>query len=178
MSKSFFAATLSTRMPERKALARTWVLFVCCMAASFFLLAYPFYIIQPFKHQDARQLAVALAILQSRPYLQAVLAIFALVLLFLYWRRSARRIGRIFAVLLTLATIGFGLLSRLNIYELMFHPIADPAFTAASASKLDGAEQVIAIRVNNAARAYPIRIISYHHIVNDVVAGIPVVATY
>ena len=37
---------------------------------------------------------------------------------------------------------------------------------------------LIAINVAGVARAYPIRIVSYHHIVNDVVNGEPIVATY
>ena len=38
--------------------------------------------------------------------------------------------------------------------------------------------QFTAIEVNGTARAYPIRGMSYHHIVNDTVAGVPIVATY
>jgi hypothetical protein len=45
-------------------------------------------------------------------------------------------------------------------------------------TKLDGKEMVIAVNVGGAARAYPIRIISYHHIANDTVGGVPIVATY
>jgi hypothetical protein len=53
-----------------------------------------------------------------------------------------------------------------------------PALATAADVKLDKDEKVIAIAVNGAARAYPIRSISYHHIVNDVVGGVPIVATY
>jgi hypothetical protein len=65
-----------------------------------------------------------------------------------------------------------------NVYELMFHPMSSPTFVSAAEVKLDKDEKVIAIAVNGAARAYPIRSISYHHIVNDVVGGVPIVATY
>jgi hypothetical protein len=37
---------------------------------------------------------------------------------------------------------------------------------------------VIAVRFGSDARAYPINMMGYHHIVNDVVGGIPVVVTY
>ena len=40
----------------------------------------------------------------------------------------------------------------------------------------DTDEPVIAIQVNDVARASPIRGNSYHHIVNDVVGGVPIVA--
>jgi len=69
-------------------------------------------------------------------------------------------------------------LARVNVYELMFHPLVHPSFTAANEVKLDGAEKVVAVRVGGVARAYPIRSMSYHHVVNDVVGGTAIVATY
>jgi hypothetical protein len=60
----------------------------------------------------------------------------------------------------------------------MFHPMGRPNFVAATDTKLDGAEMVMAVHIAGEARAYPIRIVSYHHIVNDVVGGVPIVATY
>jgi hypothetical protein len=65
-----------------------------------------------------------------------------------------------------------------NIYELMFHPMGSPTLVSIADVKLDKDEKVIAIAVNGAARAYPIRSISYHHVVNDMVGEVPVVATY
>jgi hypothetical protein len=60
----------------------------------------------------------------------------------------------------------------------MFHPVDRPAFVDATASKLDGTGKVLAIRIGDEARAYPIRSISYHHIVNDRLGGVPIAATY
>jgi hypothetical protein len=60
----------------------------------------------------------------------------------------------------------------------MFHPVVHPAFTAAGEVRLDGAEKVIAVRIAGEARAYPVRGISYHHVVNDVLGGAAIVATY
>jgi hypothetical protein len=60
----------------------------------------------------------------------------------------------------------------------MFHPFERPSFSRADEAKLDGDEKVIAISVGGEARAYPIRIVSYHHLINDVVGGVPIVATY
>ena len=76
------------------------------------------------------------------------------------------------------AVTAFAALFRVNVYEAMFHPLGAPAFESAGESKLDKDEKVIAIEVNGAARAYPIRGMSYHHIVNDWVGGVPVAATY
>jgi hypothetical protein len=57
-------------------------------------------------------------------------------------------------------------------------PAESSFFTAANEVKLDGAEKVVAVRVGGQARAYPIRSMSYHHVVNDVVGGAAIVATY
>jgi len=144
---------------------------------AFLFLAYPIYVIRPFRYQGPRELAAALLITQYRPYLEILLALAALLVLITVWRGvTARR--KAILVCLTVLVLGCALLSRINVYEKMFHPLEQPAFSAAAQSKLDAGEQVIAIKVNNAARAYPIRDISYHHIVNDTVGGRAIVATY
>jgi hypothetical protein len=69
-------------------------------------------------------------------------------------------------------------MARLNYFEWMFHPIAGPQFVAQSASKLDPKEMILAVHMENDARAYPISQMAYHHILNDVVAGVPIAVTY
>jgi Protein of unknown function (DUF3179) len=147
-------------------------------AISLFFLAYPFYVIRPFRHQGPRELAVALSLLRLRPGVEMVCAVTALLAAFLYWRaqpKMLRKLGVAFVVLLVCVFTG---LSRVNVYEIMFHPMGRPSFAAAGDTKLDGAEMVMAVRQGGEARAYPIRIVSYHHIVNDMVGGVPIVATY
>ncbi len=107
-----------------------------------------------------------------------VCAVSALLAGFLYWRaepKMLRKLAVMFAVALVIIFTG---LSRVNVYEIMFHPMGRPNFVAATDTKLDGAEMVMAVHIAGEARAYPIRIVSYHHIVNDVVGGVPIVATY
>ena len=143
-----------------------------------FFLAYPLYVIRPFRHQDPRELAVALVILRLRPGIEMVCAVSALLAGYLYWRsqpKILRKLGVMFAVALVCLFAG---LSRINTFEIMFHPMGRPSFASVNDTKLDGAEMVIAVHVGGEARAYPIRSVSYHHIVNDVVGGVPVVATY
>lgn len=52
------------------------------------------------------------------------------------------------------------------------------AVTAAQATWLHGIDEVLGVVVNGHARAYPITMIGYHHVVNDVLAGTPVLVTY
>ena len=46
-------------------------------------------------------------------------------------------------------------------------------FESASASKLDKGEMVLTVRYGSDARAYPIREMAYHHVLNDVVGRRP-----
>jgi len=144
---------------------------------AFLFLAYPIYVIRPFRYQGPRELAAALLVTQYRPYLEILLSAAALFLVITAWRRVTT-FRKSLLTLLTVLVLACAFLSHLNVYEKMFYPLQQPTFSAAAQSKLDADEQVIAIKVNNAARAYPIRDISYHHIVNDTLGGRAIVATY
>ncbi len=77
-----------------------------------------------------------------------------------------------------IAIAAVAVLSRVNVYEIMFKPFDRPSFSNADQVKLDADEKVIAVKIGQQARAYPIRIISYHHVINDILDGVPIVATY
>lgn len=74
--------------------------------------------------------------------------------------------------------IASAVMSRLNYFEWMFHPVDTPRFEAESASKLGDGEMILTVRYGADARAYPVREMAYHHILNDVVEGVPVAVTY
>jgi hypothetical protein len=69
-------------------------------------------------------------------------------------------------------------LTHVNIFERMFHPYDAPFFASADEVKADADDKVLAVRVGDEAKAYPIRTMGYHHIVNDVVGGRPIAVTY
>jgi hypothetical protein len=56
--------------------------------------------------------------------------------------------------------------------------IDDPAFTPVAEADLTDNEPVIGLSIDGDARAYPLRILIWHEIVNDVVGGVPVAVTY
>jgi hypothetical protein len=95
-----------------------------------------------------------------------------------YWRNERRVLRRLVSALSLLAVSAAALLARVNVYELMFHPLARPTFSSAAETKLDSDEKVIAVKLASVARAYPIRGMSYHHLINDMLGGQPIVATY
>ncbi len=59
-------------------------------------------------------------------------------------------------------------------------PIDDPSFVSVGAARewLADAEPVIALEYGGEAKAYPLQILTWHEIVNDDIAGLPVAATY
>jgi hypothetical protein len=159
--------------------ARFSTLFAALLAlASLACFAYPLYVIRPFRHQGARELAAALLVAQIGPWLSIFCAVACVVIVIYAWSRLRGWIRRTAAVLcIGIAALG-ALLARFNIYEQMFHPLRTAQFEPADRAHIDPDDMVLAVRVNRAARAYPIREIAYHHIVNDAVGGVPIVATY
>jgi hypothetical protein len=157
---------------------RLALILAACLAVSLFAVVSPMYVIQPFRAQGPRELAAALAILRWKSLITVLSALAALIAIVAYWRAQSRPWPRAFAVVTVAAVALLALLARVNVYEQMFHPAGKPAFASAADTHLDRDEMVLAVRLGAEARAYPVRSISYHHVINDVVDGKPIVATY
>ncbi len=153
-------------------------LLITTLLVSFFCLAYPLYVIRPFRYQGPHELAMALTLILVRPFVEGVCAVLALAGLAWYWQLEPRHLRRIAAVAGTFFVCAFAVLSRVNVYERMFHPDVHPAFAAIRQVKLDPADNVLAVKLGGNARAYPVRVIAYHHVINDLVGRVPIVATY
>jgi hypothetical protein len=151
---------------------------LACVALGLICVVYPVYVVRPFRAQGARELAIALVVMQWRSAATLVGVAAALAALLFYWRAQPRRWRRAFATAGAAFVCVLAALARVNIYELMFHPDDRPSFAAAARTKLDKDEKVIAVKMGAAARAYPIRNISYHHVINDVLDKVAIVATY
>ena len=164
-----------------KRLDRTRWFFVllACLVVSLVLVAYPLYVIRPFRSQGARELAAALVITRFGPLLTAVSALAAVVAAIAYWRAQASGFRRILVAAGALLVCVLAVLARVNVFEaVMFHPLEHPAFTAVTDAKLDADDKLIVVKIGGSARAYPIREMAYHHVVNDIVGGTALVATY
>src|SRR5947209_443466 len=123
--------------------SRYFALLFLFLAIAVFGLVYPFYVIRPFRPQGAAELRAALWILRYRGLPEALLAGAALVTLILGWRGQRGRATKMAGLVVTVLVFASAILSRVNIYEIMFHPIGRPSFGAAWATKLDGAERVV-----------------------------------
>lgn len=154
------------------------VALMASLVVALFFLAYPNYVIRPQRHQDAGELQAALTVLRFQHIAELVCAAVALAALLMYLRSTPRRASLVGAIAVGAMVLVSAALSRVNIYEVMFHPAGAPAFAPVRGSKLDGAEKVLAVAAQGDARGYPIRALAYHHLVNDVAGGVPIVVTY
>ena len=137
----------------------------------------PAFIIRPFTYQSSRGLLLAMATRDRAPLVSLLCALVALVLVAALWRSSSKWPRVALGTMLALVTIS-AVMSRLNYFEWMFHPVDSAQFDPESTSKLDKTEMILAVRFGSDARAYPIREMAYHHILNDVVGGVPIAVTY
>ncbi|MEO8663456.1 MAG: DUF3179 domain-containing (seleno)protein [Bryobacteraceae bacterium] len=153
-----------------------WIVLLTCLVGAFASLVYPIYVIRPFRHQGPEELQAALAVLQWRVWVVVPCAVVSAMAAWLLW--DQRRVMRVVAVVCAVLACGFAVLTRVNVYEKMFHPIDAPAFVAARDAKFDADEMVLAVTLNGTARAYPVRPLTYHHIANDWVNGAALAATY
>ena len=138
---------------------------------------FPAFVIQPLRYQNPRMLLWAMAILQRAPFVSLLCAIVSLLAIAALWRGSGKWRKAVLSVVAFAVTFS-AVMSRLNYFEWMFHPVKNAQFQAEAASKLGADEMVLAVRYGNDARAYPIREMAYHHILNDIVGGVPVAVTY
>jgi hypothetical protein len=143
------------------------------------MVAYPIYVIRPYRAQGARELMAALAVSRFGPVLTVILALAAAAAAIAYWRTQAPVRRRMLIAASAMLVCVLAVLARVNVYEdLMFHPVEHPEFAAATKAKLDPDDKLIVVKIGGSARAYPIREMGYHHIVNDVVGGTALAATY
>jgi Protein of unknown function (DUF3179) len=154
-----------------------WTAFSLCALAAIALFFIPAFIIRPFRHQAPRALLLAMTLRHRAPIGTLIATLACLILALALWRTVSRWRKALLAF--TLLVVAFSaVMARLNYFEWMFHPIAGPQFLAQSDSKLDAKEMIMAVRLGSDARAYPISQMAYHHVLNDVVAGVPIAVTY
>jgi hypothetical protein len=151
--------------------------FALLVAAGFCLFFIPAFIIRPFRFQSPGALILAMALRQYAPLWTAVFTAGAIVFAIVLWPRISvwKRVPLVLGLCLA---CGAAVMSRIDYFEWMFHPVPTLGFESADHTKLDSSEMVIAVRFGTDTRAYPIREMAYHHVVNDVVDGVPIAVTY
>lgn len=148
---------------------------IACALLGLSLFLVPAWTIQPFRAQTPGPLAFALILRRVAPATTLVLAgISAAALLVSRPRRWVAAAGGLCFIVTSLAAV----MVRVNYFEWMFHPNPAPQFVAVRDANVDEDDMVMVARVGTETRAYPVRIMAYHHLLNDTVGGVPVVPTY
>ncbi len=155
-----------------------WTVLGGLAVAALALLAVPMMLIQPFAAQSPASIAVAFALRRWAPMLTILMGAGALVVAAKLWGK-ARPLARAGAIVALLLQAGAIWLSRQNLFERMFAPLADSRFVRpAEAAWVEQGDMVLAVTLGGDAVAYPVRQVSYHHVVQDSVGRVPIVATY
>ena len=154
-----------------------WTVFWFCAIIAISLFFIPAFIIRPFRHQSPHALSLAMTLRQRAPLGTLIAGVSCFIFALALWRNAGRWGKSLIAIALVVVTFS-AVMARLNYFEWMFHPIDGPQLLAQSDSKLDGKEMIMAVRLGNDVRAYPISQMAYHHVLNDVVGGVPIAVTY
>jgi hypothetical protein len=162
---------------QRQVSSWLWTAFSLSALTTIALFFIPAFVIRPFRYQSPRALLVAMTLRQHAPLGTLIAALTCFVFTFALWKTVGLRRKTLLALMLLIVAFS-AVMARLNYFEWMFHPIAGPQFLAQAESKLDPKEMIMAVRFGSDAHAYPISQMAYHHILNDVVGGVPIAVTY
>lgn len=146
-----------------------------CAVVSFLCFLTPVLVMNPFTTQRKGLLMMTLRLHKAGPIVSAVCAIAAAAVLLLSWAGSGSH--RAQEISFAIALMGAAL-TRLNVFELVFRPYGAPDFVAAGAIALEHDAMVMSFTAGGETHAYPVGAMGYHHIVNDMVGGAPIAATY
>jgi len=156
-----------------------WCVLLVNVLLAFTIVIVPVFIIQPFKAQTQRGLAISYAMRSWSPFVTIAALIIALVLTVWLWKQSRRWFAKVVLIILLLPVLLVTWFARQNHFEWMFNPLAHSTYAkAADAPFVGDSDMVLAVTINGESAAYPVRLMAYHHVVQDQVGGTPIVATY
>ena len=156
-----------------------WFLLVIVAITAFAVVFIPVYLIQPFAPQSENAVKISYLLRSWSPILTVIFAVIALFLSVVIWRNSKRWFTNI-PMILPLFLIGFSIwFAQQNHFLWMFNPLESAKFAKVSETNfVTDDDAVMAVNINGDAVAFPIRQMAYHHVVQEVVGGQPITATY
>ena|SRR5437762_3558987 len=165
-----------TKLKKRRRVAWAALLILVLTVLSVVLI--PVGLIMPFRSQSQRGLALAYTLRRWSPALTLIAAVIAFALVLWLWSGSRwwRKAVLVVALIPIFSAAWF---ARQNHFEWMFNPLPNPAYAKISeANFVSDSDMLLAVENQGGAVAYPIRLMAYHHLVQDTVGGTPIVATY
>ena len=135
------------------------------------LIAGPLLVALPPVRQTPSILAAARAATVAAPYLSAAAA---LLVALLFWRRRTKG-----AMALLLLALACAVLSRINLMSWVF-AVASGVDTARIDAFHDirDTDMVLGVTLEGHTRAYPVRYLAYHHMLNDQLGATALLPTY
>ncbi len=160
-------------------LRTAWAALLIITLAGLAVVFVPVWLIQPFRPQSQRGLEISYALRRWSPLLTIIATALALALVVWLWRGSRRWWSKALPVVVIMPLLAATWFARQNHFEWMFKPLPDAAYArAGEAAFVAETDMVMAVEHNGEAVAYPIRLMAYHHLVQDTVGGVAIVATY
>jgi hypothetical protein len=158
---------------------RVWLVLGVLLAIAIALVMVPLVLILPFAPQTPGHVALAFALRRWSPALTLLLALGVVLVGARLWRAGRRVLPRIAVALAGLVVLASAWMARQDYFEWMFAPLPDVRFVrAAQATFVAPGDMVLAVARAGDAIAYPVRQLAYHHLVEDAVGDVPIVATY
>jgi len=167
----------ATRVPKRPPTLISAICLLFASAVALIIAGYPMYVIRPFREQKPAALDRALWVLLHNRLPLLILAAVIAAFTFFWWRSAGWAARSLLAPAASIAAIAAAF-SWINPYEQMFHPLGAPHYVPAQRAAIDANDMVIAVTLGGESRAYPIREMGYHHVVNDRLYQLPIVVTY
>jgi Protein of unknown function (DUF3179) len=138
----------------------------------------PVFLIMPFKAQTPRIVEVSYMLRRWSPVVTILASLLILTLTIRLWLRG-RWWSRILLVLVLVPVFAATWFARQNHFEWMFNPLPNARYAkVAETTFVNNNDRVMSVTIENESVAYPIRLMGYHHVVQDTVGGTPIVATY
>jgi Protein of unknown function (DUF3179) len=167
-----------TRKAVKSGRWKLWLSLLLLVAAAVAMVAIPVFVIWPYKAQTAAGLEWSYRLRGWSPLATVIATVAFLALCVALWR-GARWWGRLAMTALLAPLLAVTWFARQNHFEWFFNPLPNPDYArVAEAGFVADSDMVMAVEINGDAVAYPVRQMAYHHVVNDVVGGKPITATY
>ena len=155
-----------------------WAILLVLVVSLLAIVLVPVRLIMPFRPQTQSGLSIAFALRHWSPILTLIGALLALALVVFLWSNSRWWRRALLAITLIPVFVATWF-ARQNHFEWMFNPLPNPAYAKVTDSGfVNDSDMVLAVAHQGEAVAYPIRLMAYHHLVQDTVGGTPIVATY
>ncbi|MBO0719924.1 MAG: DUF3179 domain-containing protein [Blastocatellia bacterium] len=155
-----------------------WLLLLLIVALTVALVAIPVFVIMPFKAQTQAGLSWSFRLRRLSTWATAIATLAALALSLKLWR-DARWWSRLALPVLLATLLAVSWFSRQNYFEWIFNPLPSPAYArVGEAGFIADNEMVLAVDLGGDAVAFPVQQMAYHHVVNVIVGGKPITATY